>query len=110
MASPMGGGREGAVVLCSLGDASITEGEVAEAFQMAALRQLPILYLVQDNDWDISAHAREPVICRSAWYIAAVKKMSPAYIMATNRRLFDSDEVLDSVADDANHCGVRLRQ
>jgi len=47
------------IVLCSLGDASITEGEVAEAFQMAALRQLPILYLVQDNEWDISASADE---------------------------------------------------
>jgi len=47
------------IVVCSLGDASITEGEVAEAFQMAALRQLPILYLVQDNEWDISAHASE---------------------------------------------------
>ncbi len=47
------------VVVCSLGDASITEGEVAEAFQMAALRQLPILYLVQDNEWDISASADE---------------------------------------------------
>lgn len=47
------------VVVCSFGDASITEGEVAEAFQMAALKQFPILYLVQDNEWDISAHASE---------------------------------------------------
>ncbi len=47
------------VVVCSLGDASVTEGEVAEAFQMAALKQLPILYLVQDNGWDISANAAE---------------------------------------------------
>ncbi|MEL6941103.1 MAG: thiamine pyrophosphate-dependent enzyme [Bacteroidota bacterium] len=47
------------IVLCSLGDASVTEGEVAEAFQMAALRKLPILYLVQDNEWDISASADE---------------------------------------------------
>lgn len=47
------------LVLCSLGDASVTEGEVAEAFQMAALRQLPILYLIQDNEWDISANAEE---------------------------------------------------
>ena len=47
------------VAVCSLGDASVTEGEVAEAFQMAALRQLPILYLVQDNGWDISATAAE---------------------------------------------------
>ncbi|MGB6152966.1 MAG: thiamine pyrophosphate-dependent enzyme [Pricia sp.] len=47
------------IVVCSLGDASVTEGEVAEAFQMAALKQMPILYLVQDNDWDISANAAE---------------------------------------------------
>ena len=47
------------VVVCSFGDAAITEGEVAEAFQMAALKKLPILYLVQDNEWDISAHASE---------------------------------------------------
>ncbi len=47
------------VVVCSLGDASITEGEVAEAFQMAVLKKLPILYLVQDNEWDISANAKE---------------------------------------------------
>ncbi|MBK6354040.1 MAG: tungsten formylmethanofuran dehydrogenase [Saprospiraceae bacterium] len=47
------------LVVCSLGDACITEGEVSEAFHMAALKQLPILYLVQDNDWDISAHSRE---------------------------------------------------
>lgn len=47
------------VVVCSLGDASITEGEVAEAFFMASLKKLPIIYLVQDNEWDISAHASE---------------------------------------------------
>jgi 2-oxoisovalerate dehydrogenase E1 component len=48
-----------AVVVCSLGDASVTEGEVAEALQMAALKQFPILYFVQDNGWDISANAAE---------------------------------------------------
>ena len=50
---------EAGLVICSLGDASVTEGEIAEAFQMAALKQLPILYLVQDNGWDISANAAE---------------------------------------------------
>jgi 2-oxoisovalerate dehydrogenase E1 component len=47
------------VAVCSLGDASCTEGEVSEAFQMAVLRKLPILYFVQDNEWDISASAKE---------------------------------------------------
>lgn len=50
---------ENPVVVCSLGDASCTEGEVSEAFQMAALKQFPIIYLVQDNEWDISANSEE---------------------------------------------------
>jgi 2-oxoisovalerate dehydrogenase E1 component len=47
------------LAVCSLGDASLTEGEVSEAFQFAALHRLPILYLVQDNEWGISVTAAE---------------------------------------------------
>ena len=47
------------VVMCSIGDAAMTEGEVGEALYMTALKKLPIVWLVQDNEWDISAHARE---------------------------------------------------
>ncbi|WP_245843553.1 alpha-ketoacid dehydrogenase subunit alpha/beta [Niastella vici] len=47
------------VVICSLGDASVTEGEVSEAFQFAVLKKLPVIYLVQDNGWGISASADE---------------------------------------------------
>lgn len=47
------------LVVCSLGDGSVTEGEVAEALQMAVLKNLPILFLVQDNEWGISAAASE---------------------------------------------------
>ncbi len=47
------------VVLCSFGDASITEGEVSEAFQVAVLKKLPIIYLVQDNEWGISVSSDE---------------------------------------------------
>jgi 2-oxoisovalerate dehydrogenase E1 component len=50
---------EAPVVICSLGDASVTEGEVCEAFQFAALHQLPIIYLVQDNGWGISVTSEE---------------------------------------------------
>jgi 2-oxoisovalerate dehydrogenase E1 component len=51
--------KENPLALCSLGDGSVTEGEVAEAFQMAVLRKMPIVYLVQDNDWGISATGKE---------------------------------------------------
>tara|TARA_Y100000589_G_scaffold332283_1_gene391140 strand:- start:2319 stop:4310 length:1992 start_codon:yes stop_codon:yes gene_type:complete len=47
------------IVMCSIGDAAITEGEVSEALYMSALRKMPIIWLIQDNEWDISAHASE---------------------------------------------------
>ncbi len=51
--------NEKPVVVCSMGDGSVTEGEVSEALQMAVLKKLPILFLVQDNDWGISATGKE---------------------------------------------------
>jgi 2-oxoisovalerate dehydrogenase E1 component len=47
------------VVLCSMGDGALTEGEVSEALQFAVLKQLPIIYLIQDNQWSMSASAEE---------------------------------------------------
>jgi len=57
-----------AIAVCSIGDAAMTEGEIAEALQMAALKQFPILYLVQDNGWDISANAEETRAMDAATY------------------------------------------
>lgn len=47
------------VVVCSMGDNSVTEGEVSEAFQFAALHSLPVIFLVQDNEWGISVTKEE---------------------------------------------------
>ena len=47
------------IVVCSIGDAAMTEGEVSEALHMATLKQLPIIFFIQDNEWDISAHSSE---------------------------------------------------
>ncbi len=64
------------IVLCSLGDASITEGEVSEAFQFAVLKQLPIIYLVQDNNWGISVSAQESRAMNAFEFVAGFKSMS----------------------------------
>jgi 2-oxoisovalerate dehydrogenase E1 component len=64
---------ENPVVVCSLGDASITEGEVAEAFQMAVLKKLPMLYFIQDNEWDISASADEIRVGDASHYAKGFK-------------------------------------
>ncbi len=64
------------VALCSLGDASITEGEVSEAFQFAVLKQLPIIYLVQDNNWGISVSAEEARAMNAFEFAAGFKGMN----------------------------------
>ena len=63
------------IVVCSLGDASITEGEVSEAFQFAVLKRLPILYLVQDNGWGISVRSEESRAMDAFEYAAGFKGM-----------------------------------
>lgn len=72
------------LVVCSLGDASVTEGEIAEAFQMAALKQLPILYLVQDNGWDISANEAETRAQNAAEYAAGFHGLEAMSIDGAN--------------------------
>ena len=72
------------IVVCSLGDASVTEGEVAEAFQMAALKRLPILFLVQDNEWDISAHSSEVRAMDAAEYAAGFKGLTARRVDGTD--------------------------
>lgn len=56
------------IAVCSIGDAAMTEGEISEAMQMAALKQFPIIYLVQDNGWDISANKAETRAMNAAEY------------------------------------------
>ncbi|MEN9549495.1 MAG: hypothetical protein RIR12_2086 [Bacteroidota bacterium] len=64
------------IVLCSMGDASVTEGEVSEAMQFAVLKQLPIIYLVQDNNWGISVSAGEARAMDAFEYVSGFKGMN----------------------------------
>ncbi|HMG90872.1 MAG TPA: thiamine pyrophosphate-dependent enzyme [Chryseolinea sp.] len=80
--------KESSLVLCSLGDGSITEGEVAEAFQMAVLKKLPIIYLVQDNDWGISATGKEMRAMDAYEYAAGFKGLE--------RMSLDGSDFIDS--------------
>jgi 2-oxoisovalerate dehydrogenase E1 component len=61
------------IVLCSMGDGAMTEGEISEALQFAALKQLPVVYLIQDNQWSISAHPDEIRSMNAYEYAAGFK-------------------------------------
>lgn len=88
-------GKYNGIVLCSLGDASVTEGEIAEAFQMAALKQLPILYLIQDNGWDISANAEETRAQNAFEYAKGFKGLEAISIDGAN--FTESYQALENV-------------
>jgi 2-oxoisovalerate dehydrogenase E1 component len=67
---------QSAVVVCSLGDASMTEGEISEAIQVAVLKKLPIIFLVQDNNWGISVSASEARAMNAYEYAAGFKGLN----------------------------------
>jgi 2-oxoisovalerate dehydrogenase E1 component len=92
-----------AVVICSLGDASMTEGEVSEAIQFAVLKQLPIIYLVQDNDWGISVTAKEARAMNAFEYAAGFKGLQRTQVDGSDFEA--SYTVMQQVVED-----VRLHQ
>jgi 2-oxoisovalerate dehydrogenase E1 component len=85
------------IVICSLGDSSITEGEVSEALQFAVLKQLPIIYLVQDNNWGISVSAAESRTMNAFEYAAGFKGMNRIQVDGSDFEA--SYEVLKYVCD-----------
>ena len=91
------------IALCSLGDASVTEGEVSEAFQFAALHQLPIIFLVQDNDWGISVTAAEARTSNAYEFIKGFTGIKRISINGTD--FTESFETMqDVIADVRENC------
>lgn len=86
------------IVICSLGDASITEGEVSEAFQFAVLKKLPIIYLIQDNGWGISATAKETRLMDAYDYAAGFPGLQRLRIDGSNFE--ESYETMQRVIND----------
>ena len=86
------------VVICSIGDGSVTEGEVSEAFQFAVLKQLPIIYLVQDNGWGISARAEETRTMDAYEYADGFKGLSKIQVDGTD--FSESYSVMGNVIND----------
>ena len=85
------------VVICSLGDGSVTEGEVSEAFQFAVLHQLPIIYLVQDNDWGISVSSDEARTMDAYEFAAGFKGMERVRVNGSD--FMDSYKTMEYTID-----------
>jgi 2-oxoisovalerate dehydrogenase E1 component len=90
-----GAGGEAPVVVCSLGDGSVTEGEVSEAFQFAVLKKLPVIYLVQDNNWGISASSKETRVMDAYEYTSGFAGMHRVKVNGSDFR--ESYELMGEV-------------
>jgi 2-oxoisovalerate dehydrogenase E1 component len=97
------------VVICSLGDASVTEGEVSEAFQFAVLKKLPIIYLVQDNGWGISVRSNESRAMDAYEYAAGFKGMDRIRIDGSDflTSYEEMGKIIDKVRKGGNPCLVQ---
>jgi 2-oxoisovalerate dehydrogenase E1 component len=83
------------VVICSLGDASMTEGEVSEALQFAVLKGLPIIYLVQDNEWGISVTSAEGRAMDAYEYAEGFKGLNKVRVDGTD--FFESYKTVQEI-------------
>lgn len=91
------------LVLCSLGDASVTEGEVSEALQFAVLKKLPIIYLVQDNGWGISVRSDEARVMDACEYAEGFKGLNRLRIDGSD--FFQSYEAMGEVTEAVRRTG-----
>jgi 2-oxoisovalerate dehydrogenase E1 component len=92
------------IVICSLGDASLTEGEVSEALQVAVLKKLPIIYLVQDNDWGISVTSEEARTMNASEFAKGFKGLQR--ISFDGSDFFQSYEVMKNVVKEVRETSV----
>ncbi len=76
--------KERGIVVCSFGDASFTEGEVSEALQVAVLKKLPVIYLVQDNHWGISVTSEEARVMDAVTYASGFTGIKAKRIDGSN--------------------------
>ena len=88
---------ESPVVICSLGDASLTEGEISEAFQVAVLKKLPVIYLVQDNDWGISVTGSEARTMNASEFALGFKGLQRISVDGSD--FFQSYKVMKNVVE-----------
>jgi 2-oxoisovalerate dehydrogenase E1 component len=95
---------EAPIVICSLGDASVTEGEVSEALQVAVLKKLPIIYLVQDNEWGISVTSSESRNMNAFKYAKGFKGLKRVRIDGSN--FLESYETMKTVVKEVRKNSV----
>jgi len=89
------------VVVCSMGDSTMAEGEVSEAMQVAVAKKLPIIFLVQDNTWGISVSADEARNMDAYRYAKGFKGLERVSVDGSN--FSESFRIMKKVVNDVRN-------
>ncbi|HEX6238586.1 MAG TPA: thiamine pyrophosphate-dependent enzyme [Acidimicrobiales bacterium] len=98
LASQLRAGDRVAAVL--IGDGATSEGDVHEAMNLASVWRLPVLFVIENNQWGLSTPASEQYAC------ADLADRAPGYGM--RGELIDGNDVL-AVRDAVGRAAARAR-
>ncbi|KJV64697.1 pyruvate dehydrogenase (acetyl-transferring) E1 component, alpha subunit [Anaplasma phagocytophilum str. ApMUC09] len=89
----------GGVVFTCLGDGAINQGQVYEAFNMAALWKLPVVYVVENNEYAMGTS-----VARSSYVSDLYKRGESCGVPGRRVDGMDLFEVISEVSQAAAHC------
>ncbi len=84
-----------------LGDGAVNQGQVYESFNMAALWKLPVLYIIENNEYSMGTS-----VCRSTSMTELYKKGESFGIKGKRVNGMKLDEIYEAISDASNY--VRL--
>jgi pyruvate dehydrogenase E1 component alpha subunit len=91
--------EESSLVVCYLGDGAMNQGQVYEAFNMAALWQLPVIFVLENNQYGMGTDYRrvssvEDLTLRATGFNIAARSMDGMNVLNMQREF---SEVVETV-------------
>ena len=65
------------VAICFLGDGAVAQGAFHESLNLASLWNLPVIYIIENNQWGMGTHVKRALAC----YDKIAETLAPGYKM-----------------------------
>lgn len=73
--------EDGGVCLSYMGDGAVNQGQVYEAFNMAALWKLPVIYIIENNQYSMGTSVARHAACPQGLYQRGSAYGIPGYVV-----------------------------
>lgn len=67
--------KKGEVAICFLGDGALAQGAFHEALNLASLWNLPVIYIIENNQWGMGTHINRALV----FHEKMAETLAPAY-------------------------------